>query len=118
MKKFTTIDTGKIKNFSSGMIRNSSDDKIRYDLVPKFMLKRWAGLMTRGAKVYLPHNWTKAKTLEEYQRFRESAWRHFMEYMEGDQKEDHAAAVFFNISGMEYVKEKLTGKYFEEDVNV
>jgi hypothetical protein len=69
------------------------------------MLKRWAEHLTKGASKYTARNWMKAKGDAEYQRFRASAVRHFFQYLEGDTTEDHAAAVFFNINGMEYVKE-------------
>lgn len=110
--KFTTKDSGKRKVFKTGMNRDVSDNKLRFDLilplgVKNHMLKRWAGLMTRGAQKYSARNWEKAKTQEEYDRFRESAFRHFMQWWDGDMDEDHAAAVFFNISGVEMVKERL-----------
>jgi hypothetical protein len=44
-----------------------------------------------------------ASGLAEYDRFRESAFRHFMLWYLGHVDEDHAAAVFFNINGAEYV---------------
>lgn len=104
---FETKDTGERQQYASGMKRDITAGKLRWDLVDMGMLERWAGLMTRGAVKYGENNWTKACTLEEYNRFRESAWRHFMQYMRGDTDEDHAAAVFFNLAGMEYVKGKL-----------
>jgi hypothetical protein len=45
----------------------------------------------------------KARGLEEYERFRESAFRHFLQWFNGETDEDHAAAVYFNINGAEYV---------------
>jgi hypothetical protein len=106
---FETRDSGERKVFSTGMQRDTTKDKVRWDLLLDGpMLRRWAELLTRGARKYDPRNWMKAYTPEEYDRFRESAVRHFMEYMEKnmDDKvdEDHAAAVFFNINGMEYVR--------------
>lgn len=50
----------------------------------------------------------KAAGLEEMERFRESAARHFFQWMRGDTDEDHAAAVVFNLNGYEYVKDKLS----------
>jgi hypothetical protein len=105
---FETKDSGKRQQFSTGMVRDISEDKIRYDLVDMAMFKRWAELMTRGAKKYKPNNWKKASTQEELNRFKESAFRHFMSwFLEEDQKEDHAAGVYFNIAGAEMVTEKL-----------
>jgi hypothetical protein len=49
----------------------------------------------------------KASGQEELDRFRASAARHFAQWMAGDTDEDHASAVWFNINGAEYVKERL-----------
>ncbi len=106
---FVTKDSGERQEFMTGMVRDTSAGKVRYDLVYMPMFKRWAELMTRGAMKYSPNNWKKAATEEEKDRFKESAFRHFMTwFLEEDASEDHAAAVFFNISGAEYVKEKLS----------
>lgn len=109
-KKFVTKSTGKQKVFSTGMHRDISEEKPRYDLLPLFMLKRWAELMDRGAKKYNERNWEKAETEEELARFKESAFRHFIQWFEGENDEDHGAAVMFNISGAEMVKNKLQNK--------
>lgn len=107
-QKFETKDSGNRQEFSTGMVRDTSENKIRYDLVYMPMFKRWAELMTRGAVKYSANNWKKAATLVEMDRFKESALRHFMTwFLDEDRSEDHAAAVFFNISGAEYVREKL-----------
>jgi hypothetical protein len=108
---FVTKDSGKRLNFSSGMRRDTSEDKVRYDLVYMPMFKRWAELMTRGARKYGDNNWQKARTIKELNRFRESAIRHFIQWFSGiDDGEDHAAAVYFNIAGAEYVKSRLDAK--------
>jgi len=108
---FVTKDSGERQEFSTGMVRDTSTDKVRYDLVYMPMFKRWAELMTRGAKKYSPNNWLKAETQEEMDRFRESAFRHFMTwFLDEDRTEDHAAAIFFNVSGAEMVREKLQNK--------
>lgn len=107
MEQFVTKDSGERVNFESGMVRDTSNGKIRYDLVYMPMFKRWAELMTRGAAKYSANNWKQAAGQAELERFKESAFRHFMTwFLEEDNSEDHAAAVFFNISGVEYVKEK------------
>jgi len=70
-------------------------------LLPLF--ERYAGLMTRGAVKYSARNWMKAAGKEEYDRFMASASRHFFQYLRGDTDEDHAAAVWFNVNGAEFV---------------
>ncbi len=76
------------------------------------MLDRWADHITKGAVKYpnLPDgrpNWMLAAGQEEMHRFRQSAARHFRQWMRGDEDEDHAAAVIFNLNGYEYVKQNI-----------
>jgi hypothetical protein len=107
MDKFITKDSGERESFPTGMVRDTSTMKARYDLIYLPMLKRWAELMARGAKKYGDRNWELAATKREEERFKESAFRHFMQWFANDDiDEDHAAAVFFNISGAEMVKGK------------
>ena len=112
-KKYQTIDSGNRIKFETGMVRDTGADKMRPDLCVPLdckhpMLVRWAELMARGQAKYGERNWEKAATEEEYGRFRESAFRHFVQWFMGMDDEDHAAAVFFNVQGAEYVREKLT----------
>jgi hypothetical protein len=95
-------DSGKRMAFSSGMVRDTTEDKIDWSLVADGpMLRRWAVHMTLGAQKYDKRNWLKGAGIEEYERHRESAYRHFMQWYYGESDEDHAAAVFFNINGAE-----------------
>jgi len=106
---FTVKDSGQRKEFSSGMVRDVTDDKISYALIYDGpMLKRWATHLTAGAKKYTARNWMQANSPEEMERFRDSAIRHFTQWVNGDRDEDHASAVYFNLNGYEYVREKLT----------
>lgn len=103
-------DSGKRIKYKSGMNRDVDTNKPRFDLVDMDMFKRWANHMADGAKKYGDHNWKKANSQEEIARFKASAFRHFIQWFEGDTDEDHASAVFFNIAASEMVKEKLNGK--------
>lgn len=113
---YTTKDSGARQEYSSGMRRDIQEGKPRYDLVvPKrhagmsadvIMLKRWADLMARGAEKYGERNWELAESQEEYNRFKASAFRHFMQWFTGELDEDHGAAVFFNIQAAEFTKSK------------
>jgi len=115
-QEFTIKDSGKRKEFDSGMVRDTQEGKLEGDRCAEGpMLKRWAEHMTKGAAKYPDRapglaNWTLASGEPEYVRFRKSAWRHFMQWWEGEMDEDHAAAVFFNINGAEYTKEIKDGK--------
>lgn len=119
MSNFVTRDSGERQEFETGMVRDNGGDKIRFDLtIPPGipyehqMLTRFAELLTRGAEKYGAHNWTKAKTQEELDRFKESAIRHFMQwYLDSDQDEDHATAIWFNTMGAEYVKWRMKNSF-------
>jgi Domain of unknown function (DUF5664) len=108
--EFTTKDSGERVQFSTGMQRDTDVGKPRWDLIAPAVLPyeatmgyRHAMLMARGAAKYDERNWELAVTPEEYSRFRQSAYRHFMQWYHGQRDEDHAAAVYFNIAGAELV---------------
>lgn len=113
---FETKDSGKREEFSGGMKRDTQEGKTLWHLTfdgPLF--QRWAELLTRGAEKYDEGNWMKAEGDAELQRFRASAFRHFMQWFRGDGDEDHAAAVVFNLNGAEYVKGNLA--WLGDEVN-
>lgn len=112
--KFITKDSGERVEFESGMRRDVQDGKPRWDLLVQAdlpydgqFLTRCAELLGRGAEKYGERNWQLANSVEELNRFKASAMRHFMQWMCGELDEDHAAAVFFNLMAAEYVKGKL-----------
>lgn len=103
----TVNDSGKRQQFDSGMVRDVTEGKVDYTLaLDGPMFERFAAHMTAGAKKYDARNWMKASGDAELERFKQSAFRHFMQWLRGDVDEDHAAAVFFNINGAEYVKQQ------------
>ena len=112
MKKYITKDSGKRIKTKSGMVRDIQDGKPRYDLViaethENDMLTRWARILERGMIKYGYRNWEKANSEEELIRFRASAFRHFVQWFKNQEDEDHAAALFFNVNAVEYLKEKI-----------
>ena len=110
---YVTKDSGERAKFESGMVRDTTEGKTLWHKVADGpLLQRWAELLTRGAEKYPDEeagkpNWMLAEGQVELQRFRQSAFRHFMQWFNGDTDEDHAAAVFFNLNGAEFVKGKL-----------
>jgi len=104
---FKTLDSGKRVDFNSGMRRDSQEGKPRYDLCYEPLLTEWAHLMARGAEKYGENNWQLANSQEELNRFKASAWRHFVQFMRGDKDEAHHAAVLFNIGAIMMLEEKL-----------
>lgn len=106
---FTIKDSGARETFTSGMQRDTQKGKLLYRLVRSGpMLLRWVRHLTGGAEKYDRDNWMKAEGQVELDRFLDSAERHFAQWMAGEVDEDHAAAVFFNINGAEYVRSRMS----------
>ena len=111
MSNFKIKDSGKREEYKGGMVRDIAHDKTDFSLVLDGpMFKRWAEHLTKGARKYKKRNWMLADGKEELDRFKESAVRHFVQWVYGENEEDHAAASFFNINCYEYLKEKLKDK--------
>lgn len=105
MSDFTIKDSGQRQAYGGG-VRDTEDGKIDYSLaLDGPMFERWAQHLTRGAKKYAPRNWMKFSGLEALQRAKRSALRHFLQWFRGEQDEDHAAGVFFNINVAEHLKD-------------
>jgi len=116
MGEFIIKDSGNRTEYSSGMVRDKSEDKEKFDLLfpegipyEEQMLTRFAIHLTKGAKKYSDRNWEKASGQQELLDFKRSAWRHFVKWYLGMIDEDHASGVFFNIMGYETTKYKLNG---------
>lgn len=105
--KFETKDSGKRVDFPSGMRRDTDEGKPRYDLIDEPFLTRLAQLMARGAIKYGEENWRLANSQEELKRFQASGFRHFVQWIRGDEDEDHMAAVAYNLMAAEYVKRRI-----------
>lgn len=111
---FEIKDSGQRKEFAGGMVRDVDTGKTQFHRILEGpMYRRWAGHLTKGAVKYPDNqdgsaNWTRAAGAEELCRFKQSAARHFVQWFYNESDEDHAAAVFFNINGAEYVKNRTT----------
>lgn len=108
---FQIKDSGQREQFASGMQRDTTKGKSDPSLVLDGpMFRRWVAHLDAGAVKYQKRNWMKAQGPEEYARFKESALRHFLQWWYDERDEDHGAAVFFNINGAEYVRERNHGQ--------
>lgn len=106
-KDYETKDSGKRQEYDSGMRRDVQENKPRYDLCYEPLLTEWANLMARGATKYGENNWQLANSEEELQRFKASAWRHFIQFIRGEDDEAHHAAICFNVGAIMYLRERL-----------
>lgn len=105
--KFVVKDSGVRQEYESGMHRDTQEGKPDYTLIHIPFLTRIAHHLGKGLLKYGRDNWMLANSMEELIRFRSSAFRHLMQWLEGDMDEDHASAVVFNLMVAEYVKERL-----------
>jgi hypothetical protein len=92
----------------SGMVRSDDTGKPDYTLIDLELLERWAVHMTAAAGAKGRNNWRRAHTRADLDRFLASAWRHFLAFQRGDDDEDHAAALLFNVAGALHVRKLLT----------
>lgn len=113
-ERYTTKDSGQREEFDSGMVRDTQEGKPRWDLlIPQEvpyedqLLTRFAQLLARGAEKYSARNWEQAEGKVELDRFKASAFRHFMQWYTEEMDEDHASACLFNILGAETTKWKM-----------
>lgn len=99
----------------SGMKRQSEEGKIDYLLVRDGpMFRRWATLLTNAVPKRGRRNWMKASGQEDLDRFMRGFGRHVEQWLNGEEDEDHAAAIIFNLNGAEYVKAVLAGESAKE----
>lgn len=89
--------SGDRRSWDSGAVRDSASGKIRPDLIPTKALVRWGKRMGDGAEHYGARNWEQGIPSS---CFLESAWRHLVQWSDGDRTEDHLAAVLFNIGAI------------------
>ena len=117
--QFGIKDSGKREQFESGMQRDTEEGKVDYTYVlPGPMLERWAVHLMKGAEKYDRDNWMKGNGQAELDRAKRSAFRHLIQWLNGDTDEDHAAAVIFNLNAAEYFKDKINaGSSFDLDSN-
>ena len=112
---FRECDPTSRVTFEGGGMRDSQNGKPRFDLLlpesipfERQYLTRCALLLAKGADHYEDRNWEKFNGPDALSRAKSSAFRHFMQWITGEEDEDHAAAVFFNVMAVEYIKEKMS----------
>lgn len=116
--KYETKDSGARASFSNGGVRDTQEGKPRFDLIfPKNvpyseqLITRVAELMGRGAEKYDDRNWEQFSDEDALDRAKASAARHLIQWLSGEEDEDHGAAVVFNIMAADYVRGVLAGEW-------
>lgn len=92
------------EQFSTGSVRDSSIGKLRYDLIPPFLLKRLAQHYTSGAEKYSERNWEKGQPLT---RIYASLMRHVQAWANGQTDEDHLSAIAWNAFAIMFTEHAI-----------
>ena len=107
-------DSGERNEFISGMLREPTMDRPRFELMfpldQKYedtLLFKLGNVLAKGAGKYSDRNWEKCNTKEELERFKEASFRHFLQFMTGEIDEDHLGALLFNLNAMNYLMSKI-----------
>ena len=81
--------------FETGAVRDIQQGKGRCDLLPPNALLRLARHFEAGAAKYGDRNWEKGIPINS---FVNSAMRHLLQYMNGEDDEDHICASMWNLA--------------------
>jgi len=82
------------RQFDTGAQRDTGEGKLRMSLMPQQELKRVMKRYLDGAEKYGENNWMKGMPLSVYY---DCAHRHLEAWWRGENSEDHAAAVVWNM---------------------
>lgn len=96
-------DSGDRREFDSGAVRDMAEGKGRCDLLPACAVLRLARHFENGAKKYNDRNWEKGIPIHS---FIDSAIRHLMKYLDGQDDEDHLIAAAWNCMCAAWTEEK------------
>lgn len=96
-------DSGDRREFDSGAVRDMAEGKGRCDLLPACAVLRLARHFENGAKKYNDRNWEKGIPIHS---FIDSAIRHLMKYLDGQDDEDHLCAAAWNCMCAMWTEEK------------
>ncbi len=90
--------------FSTGAVRGSDADDVRFDLITPIGLRRLAKTCAEGARKYSDHNWENGIPASVMLNH---AIRHIYLWLEGDDTEDHLSHAAWNILGVAHFEEKM-----------
>jgi hypothetical protein len=93
-----------VTTFSTGAVRGTDAENVRYDLITPIGLRRLAETCAEGAKKYGPFNWQRGIPASVMLNH---AIRHIYLWLEGDRSEDHLAHASWNILGVCHFEEEM-----------
>lgn len=112
--EFKIKDSGNRESFISGAVRDTTEGKGRYDLLPTRAIRRLAVHYENGAKKYGDDNWLKGMPMR---RMAESAMRHVFKAVEGQTDEDHFIAAAWNLLGIVEYQERIKEGLLPKDLD-
>ncbi|PAE21980.1 hypothetical protein CHH80_03540 [Bacillus sp. 7504-2] len=96
-------DSGNRREFETGAVRDMQEGKGRLDLLPPTAILRLSQHFEKGAEKYGEYNWQKGIPIHSYI---DSALRHLMKYLDGQEDEDHLCAATWNLVCAMWTEEK------------
>jgi hypothetical protein len=102
--EYVTKDTGERMEFETGSRRDTNKGKPRPGLIGPELKRRLGELMARGAEKYGDGNWRLG---QKASRYHDSLERHLLQWQEGDDSEDHLAAIAFNVMGIMHLEKHM-----------
>lgn len=103
-----------VRDFGTGSIRDSNNNKGSYYLLPCKAIKRLAKHFQNGAKRYAERNWELGQPLHSYM---DSAMRHLFNHLDGDRSEDHLAACAWNVLCLIETQERIEQGILPKELN-
>ena len=91
-----------LTTFTTGAVRGSDADDVRFDLITPIGLRRLAETCAEGAKKYADRNWEKGIPASVMLNH---AIRHIYLWLQGDDSEDHLAHAAWNVLGVAHFEE-------------
>lgn len=91
------------RKFDGGAVRDNNTGKGRCDLLPACAILRLSKHFQNGAKKYCERNWELGIPISCYM---DSAIRHLMNYLDGQNDEDHLCAAAWNCLCAMWTEEK------------
>jgi hypothetical protein len=93
-----------LTRFSTGAVRGSDAENVRFDLITPIGLRRLAETCAEGAKRYGDRNWEKGMPASVMLNH---ALRHIYLWIDGDTSEDHIAHATWNLMAIMHFEETM-----------
>jgi len=107
-------DSGERQEFTTGAVRDTSDDKMRPDLYSPFAEERVGDWLMLGAEKYEERNWEMGIPIS---RCWASLCRHKTKWQQGQRGEDHLAAIIFNAMAIMHYEEMIKRGVLPEELD-